>query len=124
MQCPKCRADMEAIALNQYEAQRCTQCKGLWFDGAQHKNLKREKGADTVDIGPASQGKEYDALDNVPCPRCDLFLARRPDPMQPHIHYDVCPQGHGVFFDAGEYRDFVKEDLMDFFKGLSWFSKT
>jgi Zn-finger nucleic acid-binding protein len=54
----------------------------------------------------------------VNCPVCGKVLEVKPDPYQPHIHYDVCPDAHGVYFDAGEFRDFVKEDFGDFFKSL------
>jgi len=112
---------MEAISFQDHNLQRCTQCQGIWFEQAQHKLVKREKGAESVDIGKSAVGREYDKMENVPCPDCGILLERRPDALQPHIFYDVCPQGHGIFFDAGEFRDFVKEDIMDFFKGLPWF---
>jgi hypothetical protein len=40
------------------------------------------------------------------------------DKFQTHIHYEVCPSGHGAFFDAGEFKDFKVESLMDFIKSL------
>jgi Zn-finger nucleic acid-binding protein len=124
MQCPKCAGAMESVTHNQNTLERCTQCKGIWFDGSQHKLVKREKGAANLDTGSVKVGKEYDHMQDVGCPRCDLKLDRRPDPMQPHIFYDVCPQGHGIYFDAGEFRDFVEEDIGDFFKSLPWFRKS
>jgi uncharacterized protein len=121
MQCPKCDSIMEVVEIKGHQANRCTRCQGLWFDHAAHKVIKREKGAEKIDIGDAEVGKGYDHMTDVPCPRCESTLARVPDRHQRHIHYDICPQGHGVFFDAGEFRDFVVEDLGDFFRDLPWF---
>jgi uncharacterized protein len=121
MQCPKCHAQMAVVEIKGHQANRCLQCQGLWFDQATHKVIKREKGADKLDVGDANVGKGYDKMANVPCPRCDSSLARVADRHQAHIHYDICPQGDGIFFDAGEFRDFVIEDLSDFFKDLPWF---
>jgi uncharacterized protein len=123
MVCPKCDSAMEAITYQGATVQRCTQCKGIWFPGIEHKELKAMKGSEAIDIGPAEMGKEYDALKNVHCPECDKVMARLADKFQPHIHYETCLQGHGVFFDAGEFKDFKQETLGDFFKSLSLYLK-
>ena len=71
-----------------------------------------------MDTGSAKVGKEHDKMTGVGCPVCGAAMEVKADPYQPHIHYDVCPRAHGVYFDAGEFRDFVKEDLGDFFRSL------
>lgn len=118
MECPKCDSAMEKVTFKEVTVDRCTQCKGIWFDGVEHKELKKMKGAETIDTGDAKVGKEYDALVDVPCPVCEETLKKVADKFQPHIFYDVCPKGHGVYFDAGEFKDFKEETLGDFFKGL------
>ena len=37
---------------------------------------------------------------------------------QRHIWYESCPDGHGVYFDAGELTDRNQETLMDKVRGL------
>jgi uncharacterized protein len=110
---------MEDITFNDITVERCSQCQGIWFSEAEHKTLKQMTGSENIDIGKASVGKEYDAMKNVPCPACGDIMSRIADTFQPHIHYEACGKGHGVFFDAGEYKDFKEESLGDFFKSLS-----
>lgn len=119
MDCPKCDAVMEEVTFNDITVDRCTQCLGIWFSEAEHKILKQMKGSEIVDSGPPKLGQEYDAIENVACPACGEVMDRVADNFQPHIHYESCARGHGVFFDAGEYKDFKEESLGDFFKSLS-----
>jgi Zn-finger nucleic acid-binding protein len=123
MECPKCDSAMEQVTFKTVTVDRCTQCRGIWFDGVEHKELKQLKGSEAVDVGDPKVGKEYDKMDDVLCPICGETMLRVPDKFQPHIRYEVCPKGHGVFFDAGEFKDFKEETLGDFFKDLSWTRK-
>jgi Zn-finger nucleic acid-binding protein len=118
LHCPKCNSPMDPVTFSGVTVDRCTACEGIWFDGTEARDLKKIKGAESVDTGSAKVGKEHDAITGVPCPVCGSVMATKPDPYQPHIRYEVCPQAHGVYFDAGEFRDFVKEGLGDFFKSL------
>jgi Zn-finger nucleic acid-binding protein len=118
MHCPKCSSPMEPVVFSGVTVDRCLACEGIWFDGTEHRDLKKIKGAEAVDTGSVKVGREHDKMAGVPCPVCGTAMLVKPDPYQPHIHYDVCPESHGVYFDAGEFRDFVKEDFADFFKSL------
>ncbi len=118
VQCPKCSTAMEAVEFSGITVERCVACKGIWFDGTAHRDLKKIKGSEAIDTGSAEVGKEFDKMTGVACPVCGVAMDRKPDTYQPHIHFDVCPVSHGVFFDAGEFRDFVKEDFGDFFRDL------
>lgn len=118
MECPKCDSAMEKVTFNAITVDRCTQCKGIWFDGVEHKDLKKMKGSASIDIGSEKVGKEYDDMENVACPVCGEVMTTVADKFQTHIHYEVCPAGHGAFFDAGEFKDYKVENLMDFIKSL------
>jgi Zn-finger nucleic acid-binding protein len=109
---------MEPISHSGITVDRCTRCLGIWFDGVEHRDLKKAKGSESIDTGSAKLGREHDHMTDVNCPKCGVLMETLADTYQAHIHYEVCPQAHGVYFDAGEFRDFVKEDLGDFFKGL------
>jgi Zn-finger nucleic acid-binding protein len=109
---------MEIVEHAGINVDRCTGCQGIWFDGLEHRDLKKAGGADSLDIGSAKVGRTHDAQVDVACPKCGSKMDTIADKFQHHIHYEVCPQGDGVYFDAGEFRDFVKEDIGDFFKGL------
>ena len=121
MDCPKCDATMESVTYKGATVQRCTKCQGIWFPGIEHKELKVMKGSEAIDIGSAKLGEEYDNVKDVHCPECDTVMDRLADKFQPHIHYEACSRGHGVFFDAGEFRDFKEDTLGDFFKSLTLF---
>lgn len=123
MDCPKCDSNMEAVTFNTVTVDRCTQCRGMWFDGVEHKELKKMAGSQSIDTGAAELGKEYDTLKDVPCPKCKETMLRVPDKFQPHIHFEACPKGHGAFFDAGEFKDFKEETFSDFIKSLKLFKK-
>jgi uncharacterized protein len=119
MDCPKCDSIMEVVTYQNIQVERCTQCRGIWFSEAEHKILKKISGSGDIDTGSADLGKEYDTIEVVACPVCAETMERVADTFQPHIHYEVCQRGHGVFFDAGEYKDFKEETLGDFFKSLA-----
>lgn len=123
MDCPKCDSAMEEVTFNAVTVDRCTQCKGIWFSGLEHKELKKMKGSESIDSGDEKAGREYDDMEDVHCPECDTVMDRIADKFQPHIHYEVCKKGHGAYFDAGEFKDFKEETLGDFVKSLGMFLK-
>jgi uncharacterized protein len=104
MICPKCRDTMVTAELQGMPIARCPQCFGIWFRGDDYQRLRKAENIEQVDIGPAAMGREFDAVFPAPCPECDRV--------------DRCPQGHGLFFDAGEYRDYRSKTLGDLFKRL------
>ena len=118
MECPKCSSEMEKVAFEHIEVDRCTSCKGMWFDMLEHEHLKAIEDSESIDIGDAKVGKEYDKLDRINCPVCQTRLIRMVDREQPHIHYEACTSCYGVFFDAGEFRDYKQERVVDFFRDL------
>jgi uncharacterized protein len=123
MDCPKCDSKMEDVTFHNITVERCTQCKGIWFSGVEHKELKAVHGSETIDVGTEAQGREYDEMKDVHCPECGTAMDRVADRFQPHIHYEVCRKGHGTYFDAGEFRDFKEETLGDFIKSLKLYIK-
>lgn len=112
---------MEKVQYRNIEVDRCTECKGLWFDMLEAENLKELEGSESIDIGDARVGKEYNKIEKINCPSCDATMLRMVDNEQPHIWYESCPVCYGVFFDAGEFRDYKEENILDFFKDI--FSK-
>lgn len=118
MNCPKCSAEMSLVNYGGYKVQRCNECHGLWFKTAQLAILRRDDWMAhyILDKGEASVGKTFDRVADAPCPQCGTTLRRESDKRQPHIFYDVCPEGHGTFLDAGEFTDLVHETLWDKFK--------
>ena len=118
MNCPKCKSAMEKVEYHSIIVDRCKTCKGLWFDMLEAEHLKEIKGSAQIDIGDPKVGEEYNKIDKVKCPKCNTLMGKMVDNDQPHIWYESCDVCYGVFFDAGEFRDYVEENIMDFFKDL------
>ncbi len=96
---------------------RCTNCKGIWFDTGEAEALEGKWMSELVDSGDPAVGREYNKIANVECPRCGKTMKKLSDPKQPHIWYEVCEE-HGVYFDAGEFADYKHETLLDKFRDL------
>ena len=118
MRCPKCRTDMEQVDYEGVEIDRCTHCKGIWFDAGESEALRDNAAAIAIDTGDAKSGRESNQIDNYNCPRCSGDMARVVDPQQKHIWYEECVSCNGSFFDAGEFVDLTQRSISDFFKGL------
>jgi PAT family beta-lactamase induction signal transducer AmpG len=118
MRCPKCRSDMEQIVYEGTEIDRCTTCKGLWFDAGEIEAVRGKEAAAALDTGSAATGRQSNALDRYQCPRCSGAMVRLVDARQPHIWFETCSSCQGSFLDAGELRDLSTVSISDFFKDL------
>ena len=117
MKCPKCSANMERVRTPEATVDRCTLCRGMWFDMLEHQDVK-PPAAKALDVGSSGVGRKYDKLEPVLCPKDGQRMTRMTALGQPHIHYEQCPICGGVFFDAGEFRDFKTESIGDVVRGL------
>jgi len=122
MICPKCDAEMNERRLRTLEGvvvfDQCSSCKGFWFDTGEAEKLKDSWETDFIDSGDPAEGKTYNQIRDVNCPRCGKKMEQVTDPKQRHIQLESCPE-HGVFMDAGEFKDFKNETVMDLFRGLA-----
>jgi Zn-finger nucleic acid-binding protein len=109
---------MEKITYEKIQVDRCTNCKGIWFDMLEHEHLKAIEDSQSIDIGEPKVGKEYNRIDKIDCPVCHTQMIRMVDRKQPHIWHEACTSCYGVFFDAGEFRDYKEETILDFFRDL------
>jgi Zn-finger nucleic acid-binding protein len=119
MDCPKCQSPMEAVVYESFEVNRCTNCKGLWFDLREQEHLKDIEGSESIDVGTPEEGAPYNEVGRIECSICHTPMIRMVDAAQPHIWYESCPTCYGVFFDAGEFRDYKERTILDFFKDLT-----
>lgn len=118
MKCPKCVAEMAKVDFEGVEIDRCTGCQGIWFDMLEHEDLKALSGSDAIDTGSPELGKAQDRQDRVACPVCGVPMIGMVVAAQPHISYEACTVCYGVYFDAGEFRDFREETLGETIKAL------
>ena len=117
MECPKCNSEFTTIEYEGIEVDRCTRCKGIWFDLLEHEALKKIKGSEAIDAGDPALGQEYNKIDRIDCPKCKTRMVRMVDNDQPHIWYEACEE-HGMYFDAGEFTDYKYETILDKFRDL------
>ena len=109
---------MERVNFQGIEIDRCTNCKGIWFDMREHEHLKKIRGSEAIDVGSPKTGAVHNRKGDVKCPRCGTKMIPMVDARQPHIWYESCPVCYGIFFDAGEFSDWKEETIMDFFRDL------
>lgn len=118
MNCPKCSAKMETVTHHDIAVERCTNCYGLFFDMLELEDLNAIEDSEHIDIGDAEVGKLYDTMTKVTCPGCGARMIKMVDQKQPHLTYEACTVCYGLFFDAGEFRDYKEERVLEFFKDL------
>jgi len=109
---------MEKVTFESVEVDRCANCKGIWFDFQEQKQLKGIKGSSGIDVGDAATGKQMNEVGKINCPRDGTRLTRMVDLKQPHISYEACPHCYGVFFDAGEFKDYSHATVLESIKDL------
>lgn len=118
MQCPKCQGSLETVAYSNIEVDRCTNCKGIWFDFQEAQTLKNIEGSETIDTGDPQTGNKLDELGDINCPKCKTKMTKMVELKQTHIWYEKCPVCYGIWFDAGEFKDFKEEGMLDMFKDI------
>lgn len=105
--CPKCGGNLQSITHGGIEVDRCCNCYGIWFDSLEAERLKQIKNSERLDIGDPETGNQFDQLENdISCPRCGAIMFRLIDIDRYRIWYEKCPQCHGVWLDAGEFKKF------------------
>ena len=117
LQCPKCQHGMDEVTYGNLTVDRCTECRGLWFDTGEAEALRDRWMSEALDDGDPQVGKGWNEVEEANCPRCGKKMEGTPDPKQRHIWYEVCDE-HGMFFDAGEFTDYKYETLRERFVSL------
>ena len=118
MKCPKCSSDFESVDYQNVTVDRCTNCYGLWFDMLEKEDLEKMEGSEAIDIGDSEIGHWQDKVRKIKCPKCNVDMINMVDKEQFHIHYELCPDCYGTFFDAGEFRDLKENTILERFKEM------
>ncbi|MDJ0654859.1 MAG: zf-TFIIB domain-containing protein [Xanthomonadales bacterium] len=119
MECPKCNSSMEEVRWGGADriVNRCTNCGGLFFLPKELSRMRESFTAEYLDHGDPNVGRKFNEVEDIQCPVCGARMDKVSDSNQTHIWYESCPNGHGVYFDAGELSDLNRETLMDKVKG-------
>jgi len=116
MKCPKCVGSMGTVNLNDVEIDRCEKCHGLFFDHLEKETLQGMQGAESIDIGDEFIGARFNEILDVACPKCQTKMeqVRHTDPFE--IKFESCPSCKGIYFDAGEFKDYLEDEIYQQFQ--------
>ena len=103
---------------NDVEVDRCADCYGLFFDHLEKESLKKMKGAEDIDVGDEFVGARYNEILDVPCPKCKAKMDHILHTAPFEIKFEKCPECKGTFFDAGEFRDYLEEEIYEQFQDV------
>jgi Zn-finger nucleic acid-binding protein len=121
LQCPKCRAPMEQVQVERTQVDRCTKCRGLWFDALEDQDIRGTEAGERLDTAPVEARPGTADSRSIDCPRCQTRMIHMVDRMGKRIQYESCPRCHGKFLDAGEFRATeprsMKDAVRKFLKG-------
>jgi len=119
MICPKCHEPLEVVEYNGIEIDRCQGCQGIWFDHREEEELKKLRGAaEALDIGDEFVGASHDDLQHTNCPRCEIPLHQVSHEGTVNIRFERCNQCKGSYFDAGEFTDYMADEIFDEFESI------
>jgi uncharacterized protein len=97
---------------NQIELDYCVRCRGVWFDAGELElllaSIQRQKAGFSMDYllsQPQAQTRERKRQ----CPICQKTMRKLIIGDSPEILIDICPDGHGLWFDGGEFDQLVKQ---------------
>ncbi|UCH52098.1 MAG: zf-TFIIB domain-containing protein [Chloroflexota bacterium] len=111
MICPVCKNDMIVVEYNNIELDHCNDCHGVWFDSTELELLLKCMNLQSQDMlledilkSPEAESTEKKRK----CPICRKKMKKTNIAEHPGVLVDVCPQGHGLWFDGGELSQLLK----------------
>ena len=111
--CPRCRGDLNAIALGATHVHECPKCEGLWVDVETFNTIcaDRERQAAVIagTPAPAAITTDFKLADvrYVPCSECGKLMNRVNFAHASGVILDIC-KAHGVWCDRDELRRIVE----------------
>ena len=109
---------MELVTYEGVTIDRCTQCKGMWFDANEQKLLKDHQGSEAIDIGDPTVGRKMDKINDIQCPRCRTAMIRMVHVDQQPTDYEACTNCYGIFLDAGEFKELKECSMSEYLSAL------
>ena len=99
--CPECNEYFNILHINNAEIDCCKKCEGLWFDPNELQIVMKTADDITKDFLHAGKSK-YE------CPICQTIMRKRSFLFPERLVVDICPEGHGVYFEKGELEQIFK----------------
>lgn len=112
MNCPACKTQMFVMEYDGLELDHCPACEGVWFDAEELALLfdgVPELADQAIAELPAATSDEAARR----CPQCRKPMRKVNIGGAGGVLVDVCPRGHGMFFDRGEVAELARKLLTD-----------
>ena len=114
LKCPRCRLDMDALAIGAAMLRECGQCNGLWVEARALEKICADREQQAAVLGTASPVPTHSVHPDpsqkvryVPCPQCSQLMNRINFARCSGVVVDIC-KGHGTWFDAEELRRIIE----------------
>jgi Zn-finger nucleic acid-binding protein len=105
MLCPVDKIPAIVVEYNEIELDYCTKCHGVWFDAGELELLLASSGAGGHEAFlEAVLDKEAVGIKEKKrrCPICHQKMKKSYADPRNRTLVDICPDGHGIWFDGGE----------------------
>ena len=106
MKCPNCASPLIVLEIEDVEIDHCTTCKGVWLDAGELEILlgaAANRDALMSTLRTQADGQDRD----IRCPICRRSTEIVNYGSGKKVTLDMCPAGHGLWFDDGELRDVI-----------------
>jgi uncharacterized protein len=110
--CPSCKNQTIVVERNKIELDYCPHCGGVWFDSGELELLLASLGLDEHSKFMKSiiSGTEAKTTEKVRrCPHCGRKMRKSAIGEDSKILIDVCGRGDGLWFDAGELDNLLRQ---------------
>ena len=103
MRCPHCPDEvLISLEYEKVEVDYCTACKGIWLDSGELELLIGDADATARFLTIGSPAQVPHGEKHRKCPECRARMTKESTTTDPPVIFDHCPQGDGLWFDAGE----------------------
>lgn len=71
-----------------------------------------------IDVGDEFVGARYNQILDVACPKCATKMDNIVHTEPFEIKFERCSGCKGIYFDAGEFRDYLEDEIFEQFKDV------
>ena len=112
MICPTCHNVMIVVEQENIELDYCTNCSGVWFDSGELEIMLESMGLEgsSLPMSDIFSSPEVETTEKKRrCPICSRRMRKITIGREPAVLIDVCPEGHGIWFDGGEVSELITQ---------------
>lgn len=106
--CPRCREELIIVEFRGIEVDHCLSCKGTWFDAGELELVAELAGTQPGRLESVLRAAGGE-VGKLRCPRCRGKMIVSAIGVGQPIEIDRCPNGEGIWLDAGELAAVVRE---------------